>query len=90
MRGAVDERNRALITISGSNQSGGRYRSIIAWVNTAFDGHLVFSHQRIDELTLESLVETEAILAAAAKKWKAAKKGKGAVVFGTAFAPGID
>ena len=67
MKGAVDERNRALVTISASNQPGGRYRSIVAWVDTAFDGHLVFSQELIDELALESLVETEAILADGSK-----------------------
>ena len=34
-----------------------------AWIDTAFDGHLVFPAPLIEELELESLAETEAILA---------------------------
>ena len=63
MKGQVDERNRALVTISVSDQSEGRYLPVVAWIDTAFDGHLVFPQELIDELALESLVQTEAILA---------------------------
>jgi clan AA aspartic protease len=35
----------------------------VAWIDTAFDGHLVFSHELIRQLQLESLAQTEAILA---------------------------
>lgn len=34
-----------------------------AWVDTTFDGHLVFPISLIEELKLESLADTEAILA---------------------------
>ena len=34
-----------------------------AWIDTAFDGHLVFPMPLIEELKLESLADTEAILA---------------------------
>ncbi len=34
-----------------------------AWVDTAFDGHLVFPKSLIERLQLETLAETEAILA---------------------------
>ena len=34
-----------------------------AWIDTAFDGHLVFPLPLIQELELQSLVDTEAILA---------------------------
>ena len=37
--------------------------SVTAWVDTAFDGHLVFPNRLIEALELESLAETEAILA---------------------------
>jgi clan AA aspartic protease len=37
--------------------------SIEAWIDTAFDGHFVFSTPLIEELGLDTLVETEAILA---------------------------
>lgn len=67
MKGAVDERNRALITIAISNKIDGQSQQVVAWIDTAFDGHLVFSQDLIDELNLESLVETEAILADGSK-----------------------
>lgn len=67
MRGDVDERNRALITISVSSEISGQYENVVAWIDTAFDGHLVFSASLIHQLGLESLVETEAILADGSK-----------------------
>ena len=36
---------------------------VTAWIDTASDGHLVFPQRLINELQLEPLVETEAILA---------------------------
>ena len=67
MKGNVDERNRALITISVGRAIDGQFEDVIAWIDTAFDGHLVFSASLIDRLALESLVETEAILADGSK-----------------------
>ena len=58
----VDERNRALITVSVNSKADGQYEDVLAWIDTAFDGHLVFSTGLIEQLGLESLVETEAIL----------------------------
>jgi clan AA aspartic protease len=67
VRGNVDELNRALITISVGSEVDGRFEDVIAWIDTAFDGHLVFPASLIDRLGLESLVETEAILADGSK-----------------------
>ena len=67
MIGTVDEKGRALLDVSVSDKMDGAYTPVTAWVDTAFDGHLVFSHQLIKELHLESLVETEAILADGSK-----------------------
>lgn len=67
MKGIVDERNRALITISVGRRIDGPYEDITAWIDTAFDGHLVFSTTLIRRLGLDSLVETEAILADGSK-----------------------
>ncbi len=67
MIGTVDEKGRALLDISISDQLDGACTSVTAWIDTAFDGHLVFSYQLIKELNLESLVETEAILADGSK-----------------------
>lgn len=40
MKGEVDERNRALITISICKTLNGQYQNVVAWIDTAFDGHL--------------------------------------------------
>ncbi len=37
------------------------------WIDTAFDGHLVFSKSLIEQLDVKSLVETEAVLADGSK-----------------------
>ena len=67
MKGIVDERNRALITISVGRRIDGPFEDVMAWIDTAFDGHLVFSTRLIRRLGLDSLVETEAILADGSK-----------------------
>lgn len=63
MKGQVDDQLRALVEIWISRDYDGPPRSIAAWIDTAFDGHLVFSESLIKDLELESLAETEAILA---------------------------
>ena len=63
MIGTVDERNRALIDVPVRRTLKSQQVSVTAWIDTAFDGHLVFPQRLIEELDLESLVETEAILA---------------------------
>lgn len=67
MIGNVDEKGRALLDIQICNKLSGDYSQITTWIDTAFDGHLVFSSELIKELELESLVETEAILADGSK-----------------------
>ncbi len=63
MKGFVDERDRALIPIRVANKLRADMTEVVAWIDTAFDGHLVFSRKLINDLKLEALVETEAILA---------------------------
>jgi clan AA aspartic protease len=63
VNGIVDEQNRALIKITAGPRSNGPFEDVVAWIDTAFDGHLVFSTSLISQLGLESLVETDAILA---------------------------
>jgi clan AA aspartic protease len=63
MIGRVDEHLRALLPIRISAKPNGPYQEIEAWIDTAFDGHLVFSRQLIDDLKLDSLVQTDAVLA---------------------------
>lgn len=67
MKGFVDERDRALIPIRVANGLRSETNEVIAWIDTAFDGHLVFSRELISRLKLEALVETEAILADGSK-----------------------
>ena len=59
MIGTVDEKGRALLEIYVAKSQGEPPLSVTSWIDTAFDGHLVFSQKLIDELGLE----TEAILA---------------------------
>lgn len=63
MIGTVDDRNRALIDLDVRRTPNTQVARVTAWIDTAFDGHLVFPTSLIRELKLESLVETEAILA---------------------------
>lgn len=67
MNGFVDDRHRALIPISVASGIRVASMEVVAWIDTAFDGHLVFSRPLINSLNLESLVETEAILADGSK-----------------------
>lgn len=67
MRGIVDPRGRALLKVRISHSLNGEYSSVTTWIDTAFDGHLVMALEFIKELELESLVETEAILADGSK-----------------------
>lgn len=63
MIGTIDEQNRALIDVKIRQSPTSASVAVTTWIDTAFDGHLVFPKALIDELQLESLVETEAILA---------------------------
>lgn len=67
MIGSVDNKNRALLDVRVSDTADGTYTAVTTWIDTAFDGHLVFSQELIEQLHLESLVETEAILADGSK-----------------------
>ena len=67
MIGAVDDRRRALLDVPISDQLDGAYTNVTTWIDTAFDGHLVFPSKLIETLNLESLAETEAILADGSK-----------------------
>ena len=63
MIGKVDDRNRALIDVEVRRTPNSQGTRVTAWIDTAFDGHLVFPLPLIKELDLPSLVDTEAILA---------------------------
>jgi len=65
--GSVDEKDRALLDVPISNDLKGAPTTVTAWIDTAFDGHLVFSQSLIHQLKLDALAETEAILADGSK-----------------------
>jgi len=65
--GKVDDRNRALVDLQFRRTPNSSVANVTAWIDTAFDGHLVFPAPLIEELKLESLAETEAILADGSK-----------------------
>ena len=67
MKGHADKHNRALLTVDVRSSLSSDSAAVEAWVDTAFDGHFVFSAGLIKELALETLVETEAILADGSK-----------------------
>jgi clan AA aspartic protease len=61
--GKVDGNNRAILPVDVRAKFRNDPTAIEAWVDTAFDGHFVFASKLIEQLGLEMLVETEAILA---------------------------
>lgn len=67
MNGTVDDHGRALLDVLVSSKLNGQYTPVTTWIDTAFDGHLVFPQSLIESLQLDSLVETEAILADGSK-----------------------
>jgi clan AA aspartic protease len=67
VKGTVDDKGRALLDVLVSSKLNGQYAPVTTWIDTAFDGHLVFPHELIERLELDSLVETEAILADGSK-----------------------
>ena len=69
MKGFVDVRNRALLPIQVASSLQAEPIEILVWIDTAFDGHLVFSKELVRKLQLDSLVETEAVLADGSKKY---------------------
>ena len=67
MIGTVDDRGRALLEIEVRQVRDSKGARVTAWIDTAFDGHLVFPISLIEQLDLESLADTEAILADGSK-----------------------
>lgn len=63
MIGAVDDYGRALLNVEVGNSRDGEYSPVTTWIDTAFDGHLVFPLEMIRQLDLDPLGEVEAVLA---------------------------
>jgi len=67
LNGRVDDLLRALIDVPvGSHRSDDR-TDVTAWIDTAFNGQFVFTRRHIEQLRLEQLAATEAILADGSK-----------------------
>lgn len=63
MNGFVDNSNRALMSVSVSASDSNQPVEVEVWTDTAIDGHFVMSTNLIKELGLDTLAETEAVLA---------------------------
>jgi predicted aspartyl protease len=63
MKGHVDDCGRALLAVRISNARDALQTEVVVWIDTAFDGHLVLPVGLIRELELDSLAQTEGILA---------------------------
>jgi len=61
--GSIDQKGRALLDVRISRKVDGEYIAVTTWIDTAFDGHLVLPLELIRELELDSLAQTDAILA---------------------------
>jgi predicted aspartyl protease len=63
MNGIVDEDLRALIDVSVGSAPNGAKSTVVAWIDTAFNGGLVLPRPEIDRLGLKESSSTSAILA---------------------------
>ena len=63
MKGRVDELRRALIEVWVANKQADQPTSIAVWIDTAFDGFLVFPKPLIEQLGLQQEALAQAILA---------------------------
>jgi predicted aspartyl protease len=63
MNGLVDDSRRALLELKVANERSQQLTTITVWIDTAFDGFLVFSKSLIESLKLDQEATTEAVLA---------------------------
>ena len=63
MNGRVDESLRALVDVAIRRTESESPTIVTAWIDTAFNGFLVFPHEMISNLGLQQEAATEAILA---------------------------
>jgi clan AA aspartic protease len=61
--GHVDEALRALLDVSIRQSSFSQPVTVTTWIDTAFNGYLVFPLELIEKLGLQKEAETDAILA---------------------------
>lgn len=63
MKGFVDDSLRALVDVRIGNTGSEQSTTVTVWIDTAFDGFLVFPAPLIEELGLQQEALTEAVLA---------------------------
>jgi clan AA aspartic protease len=63
VKGHVDESRRALIDVQIANTPSRHTTAVTVWIDTAFDGFLVFPKNLIDQLGLHQEALASAILA---------------------------
>ena len=63
MKAWIDEENRAMVEVCVANHARSQRQSIQAWIDTAFDGHLVMPKSEIERLGLSVLADTDPVLA---------------------------
>ena len=63
MNGRVDDDLRALLDVNVRRSPSTEPTSVLLWIDTAFNGHLVFPQRLIDQLGLEQFAATDAVLA---------------------------
>jgi len=63
LKGYVDESLRALLEVKIRAEPSGNGVSVTTWVDSAFNGHLVFSKILIEQLSLRQEAATHAVLA---------------------------
>ena len=63
MKAWIDKENRAMVEVFVANHARSQRQCIRAWIDTAFDGHLVMPKSEIERLRLSVLADTDAVLA---------------------------
>ena len=63
MRAWIDQENRAMVEVHIASHAKAKRQTVHAWIDTAFDGHLVLPKSEIDILGLGLIANTDAILA---------------------------
>ena len=63
MKAWIDEQNRAMVEVHIRSHARSQRQTIHAWIDTAFDGHLVMPKSEIERLGLGVIADTDAVLA---------------------------
>ena len=63
MKAWIDKENRAMVEINVANHAKSQRETANAWIDTAFDGHVVLPKSEIERLKLGVVADTDAILA---------------------------